>query len=172
MLLYIELLQTRRLPSKDGVLPFNSHQPVGLSHRLGVPTEAVTAAGVCAGQWNCQRCGFNWCGCATLAVFSPFFAMLGTNQIACILRFSHDPDGKKKEMKPSALDQKSKERCLVIFVPFVWGRSSHKGELKREGRSFTLIFRTFGSDLPKLQKEHWLHKQKFTKGMLGLVIQL
>eukprot|EP00438_Fugacium_kawagutii_P010738 Skav218254 [mRNA] locus=scaffold2035:83097:97463:- [translate_table: standard] len=27
------------------------------------------------------------------------------------------------------------------------------GELKRQGRSFTLIFRTFGSDLPKLQKE-------------------
>ncbi|CAL1167788.1 unnamed protein product [Cladocopium goreaui] len=27
------------------------------------------------------------------------------------------------------------------------------GELKRRGRSFTLIFRTFGSDLPKLQKE-------------------
>lgn len=111
-----KILPTWQLPSKD--LPFHSHQPVGLSHRLGGSTEAVAAPGVCAGQWCCQRCRFNWCGCATLAIFSPFFAMLGpTKSHLYSWRFSHHPDGKKKAMiSPLVMPCHIDVRCTMASV--------------------------------------------------------
>ena len=210
----------------DSYLPrdllFHSHEPVGLSHRLGGSTEAVAAPGVCSGQWCCQRCGFNWCGCATLAIFSPFFAMLGPTKSHLVWDSAIILMEKRRQMisplvMPCCIDVRcttasvgdvpctpSTFQCFCLernswlklthqmspnhglynklyqvgilcdtFCPFHLGPVlCHKGELKREGRSFTLIFRTFGSDLPKLEKEHWLHKQKFTKGILKLVVQL